>query len=123
MDDLRAHLLLWVATVEEISEVAEAKDPHASRRVTWLANPDILTAIDLGILWIALLESLVNLVSLVHDVSVGHLPPMKLQNGTVIHPLVINCLHSAPHNYSLFFLLLTIAANLITFDSETLYFP
>ena len=77
MHDLRAHLLFRTA-IKEFSKTSEAENAHASCCEGRFADPNVVLAVDCAILWVLLFELLVHLVSLVHYIQVGYLPPTEL---------------------------------------------
>ena len=69
-----------VRSLEQFFETAEAEDANSSGGEAWLADPNVMLTVDVSVLRVTLLQQLVHLVSLVHDVEVGDLPPSEGQH-------------------------------------------
>ena len=78
--------MLLCASIEKFAKAAEAEDAHASCCEGRFADPNVVLAVDCAVLWVLLFEFLVHLVSLVHNIQVGYLPPTELQDVRVDIP-------------------------------------
>ena len=72
--------MLFRTAIKEFSKTSETENANASCCEGRFTDPNVVLAVDCAVLWVLLFELLMHLVSLVHHIQVGYLPPAELKD-------------------------------------------